>query len=162
MKTTVSVLMLALLPGLALAAGEHGGHEGHNAATMQQNMHGVGRPGKPAEVSRTVAVEMSDDMRFTPAAIEVKAGETVRFFVKNAGKLNHELVLGNLAMLKEHADMMREMPNMQHAEPNMLSLKPGQKGGLVWHFDQAGTVDFACLIPGHMEAGMTGQVKVTQ
>ncbi|MDP5291253.1 cupredoxin family protein [Oceanimonas sp. CHS3-5] len=162
MKTTLSVLMLSLLPGLALAAGEHGHHEGHNAASMQQNMHGVGRPGLPAEVDRTIEVVMSDDMRFTPATIEVKAGETVRFFVKNRGKLDHELVLGDMSMLQVHADMMRQMPHMEHAEPNMIRLKAGQRGGLVWHFDQAGTVDFACLIPGHMEAGMTGQVKVAE
>ncbi|EGQ9230981.1 cupredoxin family protein [Vibrio coralliilyticus] len=162
MKTTLLVLILSLLPGLALAAGEHGHHEGNNSASIQQSTHGMGRPGQPAEVNRTIVVEMGDDMRFTPATIKVKVGETVRFFVKNAGKLNHELVLGNFAMLKEHADMMRDMPGMQHVEANMLNLKAGQKGGLVWHFDQAGTVDFACLIPGHMEAGMKGQVQVSQ
>lgn len=160
MKKSLSVLMLSVLPALAMAAGEHGGHQGHDMAAMQQNMHGVGRPGTAAEVSRTIEVVMSDDMRFSPAHIEVNAGDTVRFFVKNKGKLAHELVIGNLASLQEHADMMRQMPNMQHAEPNMISLQPGQMGGLIWTFDQAGTVDFACLIPGHMEAGMTGRVSV--
>lgn len=43
----------------------------------------------------------------------------------------------------------------------MITLDPGKIGGLVWQFDQAGTVDFACLIPGHMEAGMVGKVKVS-
>ncbi|GAA3713231.1 cupredoxin family protein [Oceanisphaera sediminis] len=163
MKKTLSVLMLSLLPGLALAAGEHGthgGHEGLDMAGMQQDTHGVGRPGTAAEVNRTIEVVMSDDMRFSPAQIEVKAGETVRFFVKNKGKLAHELVIGNLASLQEHAEMMRQMPTMQHAEPNMISLQPGQMGGLIWTFAQAGTVDFACLIPGHMEAGMKGSIAV--
>ncbi|NHI00668.1 plastocyanin/azurin family copper-binding protein [Oceanimonas sp. MB9] len=173
MKAKYSIMMLALLPGLAVAAGTHGGGHGsgheHGAANMEQHMgghdmaqpmSGMGRPGQAAEISRTIAVDMNDDMRFTPARIEVKAGETVRFFVSNRGRLEHELVLGNLVMLQQHAEMMREMPHMDHAEPNMISLKPGQKGGLVWHFDQAGTVDFACLIPGHMEAGMKGQVSV--
>ncbi|WP_232821281.1 cupredoxin domain-containing protein [Oceanimonas marisflavi] len=169
MKAKYSIMMLALLPGLALAAGGHeGGHghggamEHHDMAAMAQHMSGMGRPGQAAEVSRTIAVDMSDDMRFTPASIEVKAGETVRFFVSNRGKLDHELVLGHMEMLQQHAEMMRQMPHMEHAEPNMIRLKPGQKGGIVWHFDQAGTLDFACLIPGHMEAGMKGQVKITQ
>ncbi|GHA12659.1 cupredoxin domain-containing protein [Oceanisphaera arctica] len=160
MKKTLSVLMLSLLPGLAMAAGEHGGHQGHDMAAMQQNMQGIGQPGKAAEVSRTIEVVMSDNMRFSPEQIQVNAGETVRFFIKNSGKLAHELVIGNLESLQQHAEMMRQMPDMKHAEPNMISLKPGQKGGLVWHFDQAGTVDFACLIPGHMEAGMKGRVQV--
>ena len=42
-----------------------------------------------------------------------------------------------------------------------ITLKPGQRGGLVWQFGEAGTVDFACLIPGHLEAGMVGKVAVT-
>ena len=99
-------------------------------------------------------------MRFTPATITVKKGETIRFFVKNAGKVPHEMVVGSLQELKEHAEMMRKMPQMQHAEPNMVTLQPGQRGGLVWQFDQPGTVDFACLIPGHMEAGMVGKIVV--
>ncbi len=161
MKKTLSVLMLSLLPGMAMAAGEHGGHhDGHDMAAMQQDMHGIGRPGSSAEVSRTIEVVMGDNMRFAPEQIEVNAGETVRLFIKNSGKLAHELVIGNLESLQEHAEMMRQMPDMKHAEPNMISLQPGQKGGLIWTFEQAGTVDFACLIPGHMEAGMKGQVRV--
>ncbi|ATG73742.1 copper-binding protein [Zobellella denitrificans] len=164
MKKTLSVIMLGLLPGFAMAAGEHGGHhgahQGHDMASMNQKMQGVGQPGKAADVSRTIEVVMSDDMRFSPAHIEVKAGETVRFFVKNTGKLKHELVIGNAEALLEHAEMMRQMPDMHHAEPNMISLQGGQRGGLVWQFDQAGTVDFACLLPGHMEAGMKGGITV--
>ncbi|TAL89400.1 MAG: copper-binding protein, partial [Candidimonas sp.] len=36
----------------------------------------------------------------------------------------------------------------------------GQKGGMIWQFPQSGTVSFACLVPGHMEAGMVGEVKI--
>lgn len=160
MKKTLSVLMLSLLPGLAMAAGEHGDHQGHDMAAMQQDMQGVGLPGKAADVSRTIEIVMHDNMRFSPEKIEVKAGETVRFFIKNAGKVAHELVIGDMASLQEHAKMMRQMPDMKHDEPNMITLQSGQRGGLVWKFDQAGSVDFACLLPGHMEAGMKGQVQV--
>ncbi len=72
------------------------------------------------------------------------------------------MVIGSMTELKEHAEMMRNMPGMQHAEANMITLKPGQRGGLVWKFDQPGSVDFACLVPGHLEAGMVGKVTVTE
>ena len=58
--------------------------------------------------------------------------------------------------------MMRQMPEMEHDEPNMINLQPGEQGELIWTFDQAGTVDFACLIPGHLESGMKGQVQVSK
>jgi uncharacterized cupredoxin-like copper-binding protein len=111
-------------------------------------------------VDRTIEVTLDDAMRFTPDNISVKAGETVRFFVRNAGKIPHEMVIGSLDELKAHAEMMRKMPGMEHAEPNMITLKAGQRGGIVWQFDKSGSVDFACLIPGHMEAGMMGKVMV--
>lgn len=169
MKKTLSVLMLTALPVLALAGGGHqGGHgmAGHDMHGMHGSMHGntspseVGKPGDPAKVDRTIEVVMDDSMRFTPANIAVKKGETVRFFVKNTGKVPHEMVIGSMKELKAHAEMMCKMPQMQHAEPNMVTLQPGQRGGLVWQFDQPGTVDFACLIPGHMEAGMVGKIVV--
>ena len=46
------------------------------------------------------------------------------------------------------------------ATANMVTLNAGQSGGMVWQFGKAGSVDFACLVPGHMEAGMTGKVTV--
>lgn len=178
MNKTLSIVMLAALPTLALAAGDHvGGHAapdaqakpGHDMAEMAGDGYGdghshaplVGKPGDPAAASRTVDVTMDDSMRFTPSRISVKKGETIRFFVKNTGKLPHEMVIGTRDELEAHAEMMRKMPDMQHdAEPNRTTLAPGQRGGLVWQFDQAGSVDFACLVPGHMEAGMVGKVEV--
>jgi uncharacterized cupredoxin-like copper-binding protein len=175
MKKTLSILMLATLPALALAAGDHaGGHggmdghqmQGNDMAGMHKDMPGdshasmAGKPGDPVKVSRTIEVTMDDSMRFTPSQISVKTGETVRFFIKNTGKISHEMVIGTLNELKEHAEMMRKMPGMKHAEPNMIALAPGQRGGLVWQFDKPATVNFACLVPGHMEAGMVGKVEV--
>lgn len=56
--------------------------------------------------------------------------------------------------------MMRKMPGMEHAEPNQVTLDPGKSGELVWRFTRAGTFSFACLIPGHFEAGMVGKAIV--
>lgn len=113
-----------------------------------------------AHVTRTVAVDMSDAMRFTPAAINARQGETIRFVVKNSGQLSHEFVLGTTKDLKAHGEAMKKHPHMQHADDNMLTVAPGQSGELLWKFTQAGAVTFACLQPGHFEAGMKGAVTV--
>jgi uncharacterized cupredoxin-like copper-binding protein len=101
-------------------------------------------------------------MRFKPASIKVKRGETIRFIVRNAGKLKHEMVLGTIKELKEHAELMRKFPAMEHADPNQVSVDPGMTGELIWQFTKAGTFDFACLVPGHFEAGMVGKVRVSR
>ena len=82
----------------------------------------------------------------------VKAGETVRFRVRNDGQLPHEMVIGTLDELQAHAEQMRDMPGMPHDEPNAVALDAGQQGDLLWHFSQPATLDFACLIAGHLEA----------
>jgi putative spermidine/putrescine transport system substrate-binding protein len=120
----------------------------------------IGQPGDPHQVSRTIAVTMSDNMRFTPDRIEARKGETIRFVLQNEGQLRHELVLGEPEALRRHAAMMRMMPDMLHSGPNMASLAPGERGELIWKFTRSGTVTFACLQIGHMEAGMRGAVAV--
>jgi len=162
MKKLLSILLLSAIPTLALAAGEHKGGHGHDMGGMHKEAHAsaAGKAGDPAKVSRTIALNMDDTMRFTPSQVSVKAGETIRFFIKNSGKIPHEVVIGTMSELKEHAAMMRKIPDMKHAEPNMITLNAGQRGGIVWQFDKAGEVAFACLIPGHMEAGMIGKVTV--
>lgn len=168
---TISTLALAMLATLVMAAGDHADPHakpgaaaaaGHDMGGMKMDMHEsmAGMAGDPAKVSRTIPVEMNDTMRFTPDRITVKAGETVRFFVVNKGKVTHEMILGTAAEIDEHAEMMRKMPGMVHKEPNQLRLEPGQRGGIVWKFAKAGTLSYACLVPGHKEGGMVGTIEV--
>jgi uncharacterized cupredoxin-like copper-binding protein len=120
----------------------------------------VGKPAAASSAKRTVAIEMSDAMRFTPNEIIVARGEIVRFAVTNKGTITHELVLGTMADLKEHAEHMKQHPGMVHDEPNMIQLAPGKGGDLVWQFTTRGEFHYGCLVPGHFEAGMIGKVIV--
>lgn len=119
-----------------------------------------GQQGDPKKATRTIRVGMSDKMRFDPQSITVKRGETIRFVVANKGAVLHEMVLGTPQALKEHAELMKKHPGMEHDEPSMAHVKPGATGEIVWQFTKAGDFEFACLIPGHFEAGMVGKVAV--
>ena len=114
----------------------------------------------PKKAARTMRIEMADTMRFTPAEVRVKQGDTVRFVVTNKGKVMHELVLGTMDELKKHAEMMKKHPGMEHDEPHMAHVAPSKTGEMGWRFTQAGTFYYGCLIPGHFEAGMIGKVIV--
>ena len=92
--------------------------------------------------------------------ISIKQGETIKFVVANQGKILHEMVIGTLKGLQEHAEMMKQMPGMQHSDPSMVSVKPSNTGEIVWTFNKSGQFDFACLQPGHSEAGMKGRLRV--
>lgn len=120
-----------------------------------------GRPGIIKNVSRTVTFTLVDAMRFTPAAFTVKRGETLRLRISNVGKLPHEFVLGTQEEIEEHAAMMRQMPDMVHHDASSVRVAPGKSADIVWQFSTAGTFMYACLVPGHREAGMQGRISVT-
>ena len=152
----VALLALAL-SGAAFASGNHAGGHGHGDEETA-----IGKPGVASKVNRTITIEMNDNMRYTPADIRVKHGETVRFVVKNNGQVKHELSLGTEKELLEHLEVMRKFPDMEHDEPSKVTLAPGKQGEIVWQFTKAGSVNFACLMPGHYEGGMKGAVKVSK
>lgn len=156
MSTRTFFLLAALvLAGPVQAAGQHAGGHDHGPDAR------VGAPGDRSRVTRTVHVAMNDAMRFVPARIDVRRGETVRFVIRNLGALRHEFVLDTAAGHRAHAEQMKRFPEMEHDQPNMLTLPPGGQGELVWHFTQAGSVPFACLQAGHYDAGMKGRVRVS-
>jgi uncharacterized cupredoxin-like copper-binding protein len=158
MRTALAGLLLAAscIPAFAHGEAKHGGTPA--AVVKEQKPWGIG--GEARAVRRTIDIRMSDDMRFTPSRIEVKEGETVRFRVRNAGKVMHEMVIGTRQELDVHAELMKKHPGMEHDEPYMSHVAPGKRGDLVWNFNRPGTFQFACLIPGHYEAGMVGTIVV--
>lgn len=165
---TISHLLACTLLASASTAFAHGS-ESHaatsanapasTAVTKEQKDWGIAGDAKQA--SRSIDLNMGDDMRFSPAHFSVKKGETLRLRVLNKGQVMHEVVLGTKASLAQHAQMMLKHPGMEHAEPYMAHVAPQKSEDLVWHFNRAGSFDFACLIPGHYQAGMTGTFTVT-
>jgi len=151
------VLALLAVPAAVLAHGD--GHQGARKAQPMVET-GFGRTGDAKKATRTVRVDMSDRMRFTPDAIEVREGDTVRFVVRNSGKTMHEMVIGTIKELKDHAEVMKKHPGMEHDEPFMAHVPPGKTEEIVWQFTRPGEFHYGCLIPGHFEAGMVGRIKV--
>ena len=147
-----------------------------------------GQPAVAGKATRSVEVVMGD-MSFDPKAIEVKAGETVRFVLVNKGQLLHEFNLGDAAMHARHQQEMLQMQKsgmltptamkemshdiagmdhssmghgMQHDDPNSVLVEPGKTAELTWTFSKATSLEFACNIPGHYQAGMVGKLTVSQ
>ena len=177
-----SALIAAALALGAGAAWSHGdSHEKKTkAAPITSEEYAFGRAGDPKNATRTITIAMDDRMRFVagsqghgvtdvrpgaaahamPGDITVKRGETVRFVAHNDGKLMHEMVIGTMKELKDHAELMRKFPDMEHDEPYMAHVAPGKRGEIVWQFTRAGEFRYACLVPGHMEAGMISKITV--
>jgi uncharacterized cupredoxin-like copper-binding protein len=152
-------LLSTLASGLALAHG-NAGHESKAVKPVSTDEREFGREGNPKKLSRTVNIDMSDKLRFSPSRLEIRQGETVKFVVKNNGNGMHEMVLGTMAELREHAKIMKKHPTMEHDEPFMAHVAPGKIQTMVWQFTKAGEFYYGCLVPGHFEGGMIGRIRV--
>lgn len=147
-----------------------------------------GQPALAAKATRSIEVVMGD-MSFDPKAIEIKAGETIRFVLVNKGQLLHEFNLGDATMHAKHQQEMLQMQQsgmltptgmkemshdmagmdhgsmghgMKHDDPNSVLVEPGKTAELIWTFSKAVNLEFACNIPGHYQAGMVGKLTVSQ
>ncbi|WP_095143142.1 plastocyanin/azurin family copper-binding protein [Pseudomonas sp. Irchel s3b6] len=156
--------------------------------------YGFGTPAPAAKATRTVEIVMGD-MSFNPKALQIKAGETVRFVLINKGQLLHEFNLGDVTMHAQHQAEMLKMQQsgmltptamkttaapmdhaamghgsmagmdhgaMKHDDPNSVLVEPGKTVELTWTFSKAGSLEFACNVPGHYQAGMVGKLTVSQ
>lgn len=161
-NVVIAGVVLAVFAGPAFAHGEdkHGEKKKFVPANLDMVENEFGHTGDPNRVSRTVNVAMSDEMKFDPAVLSVRTGETIRFVVKNPGEILHEMVLGRTEDLKKHAVLMQKFPNMEHSEPYMAHTNEGQTAEIIWTFSKPGTFEFGCLIPGHYESGMKGMIHV--
>lgn len=161
MKNLILAATLAMVT-LSTGAIAHGEkqHARKFSALQLSEEHAFGKAGDPKKVTRTITFNMTDNMRFNPSEITVKQGATIRFIAKNNGKIMHEMVIGTMKDLKEHAEQMKKFPGMEHDEPYMAHVAPGKTEEIIWQFTKAGNFDFACLIAGHFEAGMTGKINV--
>jgi uncharacterized cupredoxin-like copper-binding protein len=160
--TTRAGAILAVLAsgpvGTATAHGDPAKAKTADAVVKEQTAWGIA--GERSAVNRTITSAMLDQMRFSPERIEVKQGETIRFVLKNVGKLMHEFVIGTREELDAHAALMKKFPKMEHDQPYMAHVAPGKTGEVIWTFNKPGDFNFACLIDGHYQAGMIGTIKV--
>lgn len=161
-----------MIAGLAVAAmaGANMMFSGAGAAMAHDDHHhhaetfAAGEPGqarKPARLIEIVMAEGDGKMMYEPARLEIKKGEQVKFVLRNRGELQHEIVLGTEKENLVHAEEMKQHPDMPHGDtPNARHIAPGKSGELIWKFTKAGVFEYACLIPGHREAGMVGTIVV--
>ena len=162
MRTTIAAgatLLFAISVGTAQAHGD-AKHAPAKKRALSTQEHAWGVEGDPKKASRTINVDMADTMRFNPAELKIQQGDTVRFIVRNTGKVMHEMVIGTKEELEKHAEVMRKHPGMEHDEPYMAHVEPGKRQEITWRFTKPGTFMYGCLIPGHWEAGMKGTLVV--
>lgn len=123
--------------------------------------------------AKTIEIVMKD-IAFSPSAVNVQSGETVRFVFQNEGKIAHDAFIGNEdEQAKHEAEMNPEKSDTKSgmgaehgggsttSTKGAITVKPGKSGELKHTFADRGTVLIGCHQPGHYAAGMVIKVTVT-
>ena len=158
------IIGVALLVGVAgVAAFVRGVELDRPAHAHTGHVFAAGEPGDAKKPYRTIEITMREGsgvMSYEPNQIEVKKGEQIMFVLLNAGALPHEFLLDSFENNAKHKIEMQKNPEMEHDDPNGKRIEAKNDSKVLWRFSKAGTFEFACLIPGHYEAGMKGVIVV--
>lgn len=90
--------------------------------------------------AREIIVE-GDEYMFSPKAIALTAGETVKITFKNMGKLPHNFVITELGV-------------------TTATIAGGQTDSVTVTADKSGMYSFFCSVGNHRQLGMEGKVEV--
>lgn len=107
-----------------------------------------------------IVVRMTDDLRFDPPAVTVRAGETVRFEVTNGGATVHEFLIGDEADQAEYEAEMTDGHGEGHDSSAGVSVDPGETESFEYTFTAAGELLAGCHEPGHYDGGMRATITV--
>jgi uncharacterized cupredoxin-like copper-binding protein len=113
----------------------------------------------PAGEDRMIEVEMRD-IAFAPTAVDVRAGEKIRFVFKNTGQLTHDAFVGDQAAQDAHEKEMREGHGDHAKGSNAVTVPAGKSAQLVYTFERPGQILIGCHQPGHYTGGMKAAVTV--
>ena len=105
-----------------------------------------------------VTVEVGiDKSRFDIGALRVTEGTTVEFVVRNDDPIDHELIVGTPEVHRAHATG----EELSHPPvPGEVSVAPDQVAATFYEFTEAGSIVYACHLPGHVAYGMQGTIEV--
>lgn len=110
-----------------------------------------------------LTLSTGDNFKFSPSTLTVKAGQPVMLTFKNTGSVEH-----GFAILKAGADLehMLEEAHDEEAMHEELMFEMHDLAGGASATEtftaptEPGDYTFACLVPGHAEAGEVGTLKV--
>ena len=108
----------------------------------------------PGDVTVQIDVHHS---RFRPDRLTVIEGTRVRFLVVNDDPIHHELIAGGPEVHLRHAKgIEKEHPSI----PGEVSVDQTAAPSPTFTFEEPGTFEFACHLPGHYQYGMKGTIEV--
>ena len=83
----------------------------------------------------------------------------MEFVVRNDDPIDHELIVGTPDVHRAHATG----EELSHPPvPGEVSVAPARSASTFYEFTEAGSIVYACHLPGHVAYGMQGTIEVVE
>jgi azurin len=129
----------------------------------------------PAGKARTIEMQGTDSLKFVPATIQAKPGETIRLVLKTISTMPKMAMAHNFVLLTLEADVNAFVNESMRSRATDY-IAPKRKGEVLAATGLAGggetvevtftapakpgTYTFVCTFPGHFAGGMKGTLTV--
>lgn len=115
----------------------------------------------PGEVS----VSVVDEFNYDPANLTLTAGDQVQITFENTGSVEHSFTILKAGEEAEH--IKDEVDDEEHLHEALLleihEIGPGESATETFTVpSEPGDYAIACVVPGHIDAGMVGTLTVVQ
>jgi azurin len=124
--------------------------------------------------ARTIEIQVGDNMKFNPSAVEARVGERLHIVLKNVGTMPKVAMGHNLVLLKKGANpkaVVDKCANARESDFIAADVKdqilaatrlvgPGETSDVTFEAPAKGEYDFICTFPGHFNLGMKGKLTV--
>lgn len=144
-RLAAATLLLTGLAGLGIVAA------GSSSASGPAVDDGALGPGR---ATIELGIEHS---AFSTDRIVVQAGTTLTFVIDNGDPIGHELIVGPPEVHARH-ELGTEAAHPP--VPGEVTVPALAEATTAYAFDEPGTFEFACHLPGHVAYGMVGEIVV--
>ncbi|NUQ54531.1 MAG: cupredoxin domain-containing protein [Dehalococcoidia bacterium] len=108
-----------------------------------------------------VRVTMSDELRFEPDELRVKAGEPVVLVLDNSdGSTLHDFTVDEMPVMDVDESMGAEHEMGESMAALHMAMDAGDSGEMRFTPMEPGEYEFYCSVTGHAQAGMRGKLIV--
>lgn len=170
----IRILFVSLFAALIAGCGQKDPAPSTTAAAAPKAEKAKASAPAPAAGPKVVEITANDQMKFSLATIEAKAGEEIKVILTNVGTLPKEAMGHNWVLLQATADAMafamaaasaRETDYIPAAMKDKVIahtaiIGPRKSDEVTFKAPAAGEYVYLCSFPGHFAVGMKGKLIV--
>lgn len=119
---------------------------------------------RSSQPSNELTVEMTD-FAYTPSSLTIPAGQPITLTLNNTGNIEHDFVVEKISattkLIQDNGSTAHHAHGAEQSFDVHVSARAGETSIVELTVSEPGTYKIFCSVEGHEEAGMSGELTVT-